>query len=73
MLQNAAIEALEGACGRTRARIPSAGAPSTQSFISAVQVMVVQERLTPVGPNIHANKAGYEEIADTFEAIVDPR
>jgi len=24
--------------------------------------------LTPVGPNIHANKAGYEEIADTFEA-----
>ncbi len=27
----------------------------------------------PVGPNIHANKAGYEEIADTFEAIVDPR
>jgi len=27
----------------------------------------------PVGPNIHANKAGYEEIADAFEAIVDPR
>jgi lysophospholipase L1-like esterase len=27
----------------------------------------------PVGPNIHANKRGYEEIADTFEAIVDPR
>ena len=27
----------------------------------------------PVGPNIHANKAGYEEIADSFEAIVDPR
>jgi len=32
-----------------------------------------EEGLTPVGPNIHANKAGYEEIADTFEAIVDPR
>ena len=28
---------------------------------------------SPVGPNIHANKRGYEEIADTFEAIVDPR
>jgi lysophospholipase L1-like esterase len=27
----------------------------------------------PVGPNIHANKRGYEEIADAFEAIVDPR
>jgi len=27
-----------------------------------------EEGLTPVGPNIHANKAGYEEIADTFEA-----
>lgn len=27
----------------------------------------------PVGPNIHANATGYEEIADTFEAIVDPR
>ncbi|MBS2965181.1 SGNH/GDSL hydrolase family protein [Actinocrinis puniceicyclus] len=27
----------------------------------------------PQGPNIHANKAGYEEIADTFEAIVGRR
>lgn len=27
----------------------------------------------PQGPNIHANKAGYEEIADAFEAIVDWR
>ena len=35
--------------------------------------VVSQETLTPVGPNIHANKAGYEEIADTFEGIVDPR
>jgi hypothetical protein len=35
--------------------------------------MVPEEALTPVGPNVHANKAGYEEIADTFEAIVDPR
>jgi hypothetical protein len=26
--------------------------------------------VTPVGPNIHANKAGYEEIADTFEALM---
>lgn len=24
----------------------------------------------PVGPNIHANKAGYEEIADAFEAVL---
>ena len=39
----------------------------------ADQVVVVEERLTPVGPNIHANKRGHEEIADTFEAIVDPR
>jgi hypothetical protein len=31
-------------------------------------VVVAGEVLTPVGPNIHANKAGYEEIADTFEA-----
>lgn len=27
----------------------------------------------PVGPNIHANKAGYEEIEDAFEAVVDRR
>jgi hypothetical protein len=35
--------------------------------------MVVEETLSPVGPNIHANKAGYGEIADSFEAIPDPR
>jgi hypothetical protein len=35
--------------------------------------VVPHEGLTPVGPNVHANKAGYAEIADTFEAIVDPR
>ncbi len=35
--------------------------------------MVVEGRLTPVGPSIHANKVRYEEIADTSEAIVDLR
>jgi len=48
-------------------------AGSAQSCIYALQVVVVEETLTPQGPNIHANKAGYEEIADAFETIVDPR
>lgn len=35
--------------------------------------VVSEEGLTQVGPNIHADKAGYEKIADTLEALVDPR
>lgn len=45
-------------------------AVSAQSCICALQIVVVEEGLTPVGPNIHANKTGYEQIEDAFETVL---